>query len=634
LNSRAEAYCRGTAAKQRGLDARRHKINRQSFPNFHNANCTYADERTRSHAAHLDLGSHATRVINNNDRHFHRGVQRMISLTKKLKKRRFPWHRCIMSGVIFGAGYSVVCTAATERDQIDWSTHLEDLRTTWTTWGGNLYNTRSSFDERRISPENAAKLHTKWVFTTAGDVSATPTVQGDSVYAVDWGGGVYRINAHTGSAVWARQMPQITGNATSFSRTSPAIADDRIIIGDQSSGTVFALDRSNGAVLWKTVVDPLPAAFITNSPTISRGVVYIGVSSAEEGLAQSDATYVLKFRGSVQALDLSSGAVLWKTYTVPSGYTGGAVWGSSLIIDHKRNALVATVGNNYSVPNTVSSCLKSAKTVEEQLVCLSPEDYIDGVLSLNLQDGAVRWGRRLQGGDTWTVSCLLGGGLPCPDPAGPDYDLGAGANLITLGEAGGRDSDNDHGRQIIGAGQKSGIYWGLNPDTGAILYGTHVGPGGVYGGIEWGTATDNRRVYVPIENFFHHEYTLKPTGEKWNGGSWAALNPANGKVLWQVKVPGNDPHHPALPAGALAPVSEANGVMYGGAMSGYMVALDAGSGRTLWKFQSGGSVVCGPAIVDGTVYWGSGYANDPTVLGGKGNNKLYAFTVADGDSGD
>ena len=43
----------------------------------------------------------------------------------------------------------------------------------------------------------------------------------------------------------------------------------------------------------------------------------------------------------------------------------------------------------------------------------------------------------------------------------------------------------------------------------------------------------------------------------------------------------------------------------------------------LWSFASGGSCGGGAAIVDGTVYWGSGYAS----IGGAPNNKLYAFSL-------
>jgi polyvinyl alcohol dehydrogenase (cytochrome) len=52
-----------------------------------------------------------------------------------------------------------------------------------------------------------------------------------------------------------------------------------------------------------------------------------------------------------------------------------------------------------------------------------------------------------------------------------------------------------------------------------------------------------------------------------------------------------------------------------------MYALNTASGKILWNFASGGSVIDGPSIVDGAVYWGSGY----TI--GTGNNKVYAFTL-------
>jgi hypothetical protein len=75
------------------------------------------------------------------------------------------------------------------------------------------------------------------------------------------------------------------------------------------------------------------------------------------------------------------------------------------------------------------------------------------------------------------------------------------------------------------------------------------------GGIEWGTATDNQRIYVAISNSAHRSYTLA-SGGLWNGGSWAALNPSNGAILWQVKNATIDPLHPGEPAMALGPVTK------------------------------------------------------------------------------
>ena len=61
---------------------------------------------------------------------------------------------------------------------------------------------------------------------------------------------------------------------------------------------------------------------------------------------------------------------------------------------------------------------------------------------------------------------------------------------------------------------------------------------------------------------------------------------------------------------------------YAGSQSGSMYALDAATGKILWSFASGGTVLDGPSIADGVVYWGSGYNNPGTP-----NNKLYAFSI-------
>ncbi len=500
----------------------------------------------------------------------------------------------------------------------------------WSSWGGNLQNTHAGVGRQPINSGNAGLLQQKWVFQTAGDVSATPTVSQGSVYVPDWGGYVYRINAATGKAIWSHKVSEYTGNSKSFSRNSPAIGSAQIVFGDNFVGAqgavLLSVDKTTGKLLWKTPLDTAFGAIITSSPVIVGSRVYVGVASLQEGLALQPG-FVLTFRGSIAALDLGTGRVLWQTYTIPTGYTGGSVWGSSLVVDERRQSLFATTGNNYTVPESVAGCIIGAGTNPTANVsCLDPTDYIDAVLALDLNTGAIKWVHRLGGADTWTVSCITSGtgGVPCPDPSGPDYDFGSGPNLIQT-------QVNGKLLEAIGAGQKSGMYWALNPDTGAVLWGTQVGPGGDFGGIEWGSATDGKRVYTAVNNNGNKTFLLQPEKtQEWNAGSWAALDAATGAMLWQVPATGQNPLHPAQSAGASGQVTVANGVFYAGSLSGDMVALDAGTGKLLWKFASGGSVISGPSIVDGTLYWGSGYSN----LGiGSGNNKLYAFSLPNGFSG-
>jgi polyvinyl alcohol dehydrogenase (cytochrome) len=489
----------------------------------------------------------------------------------------------------------------------------------WPTAGGNLGDTHSSPLVWQIRPANAPNLKQKWVFTTAGDVSATPTVEGTALYVPDWGGMLYRIDTTTGNAVWSRKMSDYSGNPNSLSRNSPAIAQRTIVLGDEASGTVMAIDKATGDLVWRTVIEPLPAALITASPIVLGNLVYASVSSQEEGLATTRPGYVPSFRGTIVALDLATGAVVWRFRTVPEGYTGGSVWSSTMAIDLKRGTLYATSGDNYTVPADVAACLQqAAPTAEAQGACLSPDDHIDSVMALDLFTGQLKWSRRAIGFDTYINACIQPTkNLPCPSPRGPDYDFGAGANLFTT-TIDGKLVD------VVGAGQKSGRYWAFDPDTGDTLWATIVGPGGGAGGIEWGTAADGTRVYAAINDSNATPYSVTgPRGTvQTSAGSWAALDAATGKILWQIPATGKNPLNPSLDAGALGALSEAGGVLYAGSMSGDMVAIDAASGNILWQFASGGSVICGPSIAMGTVFWGSGYRRF-----GSGNNKLYAFTA-------
>jgi polyvinyl alcohol dehydrogenase (cytochrome) len=253
----------------------------------------------------------------------------------------------------------------------------------------------------------------------------------------------------------------------------------------------------------------------------------------------------------------------------------------------------------------------------------SAENFFDAFVSLDLNTGAVKWATSVIPFDAWNVACFFQG-PNCPENAGPDYDFGQGPALFTV-------SSNGKKRELIGAGQKSGIYWALNPDNGAIVWNTQVGPGSTLGGLQWGSAVDEKRIYTAVSNFYYipHAMTKGPgNGTTVYGGFWAALDAATGEIIWE-NAGSNPPATGGFP-GAIAfntgMVSVANGVVFAGAMDavGTMYAFEASTGKKLWSFESGGSVNSGPAIVDGTVYWGSGYTNFGL---GTGNNKLYAFKL-------
>jgi polyvinyl alcohol dehydrogenase (cytochrome) len=249
---------------------------------------------------------------------------------------------------------------------------------------------------------------------------------------------------------------------------------------------------------------------------------------------------------------------------------------------------------------------------EQAESCVSPANRIDAFVAMDLRTGAIKWSRRLQGFDAWTFVCnfVPPGVTWCPSPMGPDYDFGQGAMLFSV-------KINGRKRDLLAAGQKSGVVWALDPDTGDVVWSRLVGPGGALGGIMWGSATDGERIYVANSNWEHKPHTLV-SGQQISGGSWSALDAATGAILWQT----------ADPQGAsdMGAVTVANGVVYAGSMDpqGHVYAMDARTGSVLWNYAAGGSVNAGAAVVGGTVFWGSGYSRGNM---GTASGKLHAFSV-------
>ena len=499
----------------------------------------------------------------------------------------------------------------------------------WPSAGNGPANTRANQAETMVTASTVGQLTPLWTFKASDEVPDTPTIDGDSAYAVDAGGSVYRLNAATGAITWHVMLPSLTGNSMSNARTSPAIAASTIIIGDQAAGNVYALSKTDGSLVWRLTLDTSPGAIITSSPVIVGNRVIVGVASNQEEYAATRKGFVPSFRGSVAAIDLATGKMLWQTYTVPTGYTGGAVWGSNLAVDTGRKAVYASSGDNYSVPPAVASCQASQQTSGGMDACLSPDDHIDSVLSLDLATGAVKWSRRMTVLDTWTVSCLPSAhppATPCPKPAGLDYDFGSGPNLFAI-DVSGTVTD------VVGDGQKSGIYWTLNRDTGATVWATQVNPGGTRGGIQWGSAVGNNKVFVAASNSNYVWSSVKGSQQLTNGGFWTALDASSGKILWQTATTAKQPPIASKssrtgkpPAGAFAraegAVTLAGGVMYGSDGAGNFVALDGQTGAQLWTYAAVGAAVDGPSVVNGVVYWGDGYGNI-----GRTGNKIFAFSL-------
>jgi len=519
----------------------------------------------------------------------------------------------------------------------------------WPMYGQNICNTRASA-ATAITPANAAGLGVKWQLTAAGDISATPAVVRGQIYVPDWGGMVSRIDAASGSVVWTQSVGELLGlasdggsdggddggseggddgavedsgagaagsrsSAIAVARGTPVVSGSLVIFGLASSPAImFALDQATGALVWQTTLDTNPYALVTSSPALDKGVLYVGVSSGEEGAGLGgDGGHVYTFRGSAVAIEAATGKLLWQTpmidddvYYNPdkslAGYAGAAIWSGTPTVDRKRSQVYVTTGNNYAVPPAFMDGGN-----------LPAGDRLESVVALDLATGKVRWSQRMTTGDVWTFELFNN----------HDWDIGCGANLF-------RATIDGVPHDIVGAGQKSGVYWAVDADTGAVLWKTQVGPGGHLGGIHWGTATDGTRIYVGVNDESGTAYTLggkgAQAGMKTSVGSWAALEPATGDILWQTANPTMTA--PVNGASVNGPVTIVNGVVFAGSMDndGTMVALNAATGEVLpWNFKSGATVYGAPAVVDGVLYWGNGYPS--RLFFGTEGRTLYALAL-------
>ena len=503
----------------------------------------------------------------------------------------------------------------------------------WPTAGGNLENSRYQHAETLISPKNVGGLRLRWQISTSGDVTANPAVDGDFLYFPDSAGFLYKVRRTNGEIVWKRAVSEYTGIPGDFARATPAVAGSALILGNQSgkflgsaagqpepqAARVFAVDKRTGAPLWSTKVDETARSFITHSAIVANGLAIVGVASNEELVAGfvPKAYWQWQFRGSVVALDVATGAIRWQTFLVPDGYYGAAVWGSTGAVDLKSNQVFMATGNNYWVPQSAQDCLNAGGSPAS---CLHTDNHFNSIVAMDLGTGKINWAARGLPYDAWNVGCGLN--VPgvfvvppndnCPHPQGPDWDFAQGPILL--------------GGGLVGAGQKSGMFWAFDQRSGQLAWATQVAPPGLTGGLQWGSASDGNRIFVAVaasgltgSGQNPAPWTLKD-GSTTTAGGWAALDRRTGAVLWTTKDP--------LGSRAEAAVSGANGVVFGCNLDparGTMYALDARTGAVLWSFDSNagsptyGACNAGPSIADGMVFWGSGTFVAP------GPKRFFAF---------
>ncbi|HEX5227456.1 MAG TPA: PQQ-binding-like beta-propeller repeat protein [Bryobacteraceae bacterium] len=497
----------------------------------------------------------------------------------------------------------------------------------WAGWGSDLANTRfQQAKDAGLRAEDLPRLKLKWAFAfpDTSTLRSQPAIYHGRIFAGGQDGTLFALDMKTGCTYWSTtvQSQVRSGIAVGEAGGNPAV-----FFGD-SAGFVYALDAASGKQLWKVRADEHPASTMTATPVLYKNRLYIGSASREEALSVSPGYLCCTFRGSESALDAATGKVLWKTYMIPDrakaqpkthqgsvtwGPSGAGVW-TAPALDPERDTMYIGTGDNYTDPPTPMS---------------------DAVVALRLSSGEILWSKQFTAKDAWNSSCQLEGKVNCPDSEGPDFDFASSPILVSL----------PNGRRALLLGQKSAVIYAADPDKrGEILWKARVGKGGTVGGIEWGSATDGRSVYVALSDVTF-EVTRKPGSndraynlDPHQGGGLFAFRVDNGERMWQASPPNCGDRRPCSPAQSAA-VTAIPGVVFSAAMDGHLRGYATSSGKVAWDYDTaheyrtvnglpgrGGAIdVAGPVIANGMVFTVSGYP----ARGGMPGNVLLAFGLED-----
>jgi polyvinyl alcohol dehydrogenase (cytochrome) len=365
----------------------------------------------------------------------------------------------------------------------------------WPTYLNNGARTGYNSAETTITPSTASSLVQLWSDHAGGAVSAEPVQVNGVVYYGSWDGHEYAGDAATGAQLW--QSPYLGQSSPTTCTNPPTVgvastaAVGTVTVGGTATQVVFvgggngvfyALDASNGNVIWQTQLGVPPDYFLWSSPLVYNGSIYEGVASF------LDCPLI---RGAIVQLDAATGTIEHTLYTVPAGCTGASVWGSP--------AVDTATGDIYFGTGNAGSC----GSPEPLAVAVVQTDSSLNVLS------------------SWQV--------PPSQQPNTDSDFGSTPALFQATISG-------VVHQMVGLQNKNGIYYAF--DRSAVssgpLWQKRMAAGGVcpecgHGADISPSAYDGHHLFVGSEKTTISGNTC--------AGSVRELRPSTGKVVWADCLP-------------------------------------------------------------------------------------------------
>ena len=194
----------------------------------------------------------------------------------------------------------------------------------WLTVGLNYAEQRYS-PLKQIDASNVDRLGLAWTYELGnggGGQQATPLFANGVIYGITTWSVTFAVDARTGKEIW-RYDPGVdrkidipgTANTPGTDRICCGVVNRGIALYENKvivpviDGRLEALDASTGKLLWSVLTTPKDdiAYSLTMAPRVVKGKIIIGNAGAE----------FPPYRGYFSAFDADNGKELWRFYVVP-----------------------------------------------------------------------------------------------------------------------------------------------------------------------------------------------------------------------------------------------------------------------------------------------------------------------------
>jgi len=494
----------------------------------------------------------------------------------------------------------------------------------WQMPAGDYAASRFS-DLGQITPANAKNLRASWTFSTGvlRGHEGQPLVVDNTMYVITpYPNVAYAIDlAQPGQPLKWKFRPEnaqaAPGQACCDAVNRGAAYADGKLFYNLLDGYTVAVDAATGRQLWRTrMADVARGETMTMAPIVVNGKVLVGSSGGEMGV-----------RGWIAALDAATGKELWRAYNTGSdrdvkvaadfkafypqdnganlGLTswpgdtwkqgGAAVWGW-LSYDPQLNLVYYGTSN----PGPWNEGVRKG---DNKWSC--------AILARDADTGELRWAFQVTPHDMWDYDAVNENIL-----VDLPIDGTTRKALVHFDRNGyGYTLDRATGEVLV-AQPFVTMNWstGVDMKTGRpqVVPEKMTGEGKVVkdicpsleGGKNQQPAAFSPRTglfYVPTNNLCM-DFEVRPVsyipgtpyiganapekkGPGGHGGEFIAWDATTGRKVWGIEEP-----FPVW-GGALA---TAGGVVFYGTLDGWFKAVDAGTGKELWKFKVGSGVVGNP----------------------------------------